>query len=90
MKIDFRIDFGYQYLYSRKHYHPVYVWDGMLECENGEILNTYQLDYPYLWFGPGRSAKETKIAKPEWKLKQSVNLKASDLKQKLKIPLFFT
>jgi len=69
MTIDFRIDFGYQYLYSRKHYHPVYIWDGSLECENGKILNTYQLDYPYLWFGPGRSAKETKVGKPEWKLK---------------------
>ncbi len=66
MLIDFRIDFGYQYLYSRKHYHPVYIWDGTLECADGKILNIYKIEYPYLWFGPGRSAKETKLNSPEW------------------------
>lgn len=30
MKLDFRIDWGYQYLYSRRHYHPVYLWDGRM------------------------------------------------------------
>ena len=67
MKIDFRIDWGYQYLYSRRHYHPVYIWDGTLECENGEIINTYRLDYPVIWFGPGQCAKETLLPSPEWK-----------------------
>jgi len=69
MKIDFRIDFGYQYLYSRKHYHPTFIWDGGITCENGEILNTYKLDYPYIWYGPGQSAKEEKLPCPEWKIK---------------------
>ena len=67
MKLDFRIDWGYQYLYSRRHYHPTYIWDGNLSCENGTILETYQLTYPVIWFGPGQSARETKLDKPEWK-----------------------
>lgn len=75
MKIDFRIDFGYQYLYSRKHYHPTYIWDGNLECENGEILNTYKLEYPYTWFGPGHSAKETKLSSPLWEIRTKRELK---------------
>ena len=29
MKIDFRIDVGYQYANSSKQYHPVFVWDGI-------------------------------------------------------------
>lgn len=68
MLLNFRIDFGYQYLYSRKHYHPVYIWDGTLECKCGEIINSYLLEYPYLWFGPGRSAKETKLDSPSWEI----------------------
>ena len=66
MKLDFRIDWGYQYLYSRRHYHPKYIWDGNLECDNGEILELYQLDYPVVWFGPGLSAKETKLEGNSW------------------------
>lgn len=66
-KLDFRIDWGYQYLYSRRHYHPVYLWDGSLECEGGRILESYQLDYPVLWYGPGQSAKETPLEEPRWK-----------------------
>ena len=54
MKLDFRIDFGYQYLYSRRHYHPVYVWDGSLSCEGGRIDKSFRLDYPVIRFGPGR------------------------------------
>ena len=46
MKLDFRIDWGYQYLYSRRHYHPVYLWDGQLDCNGGRIEETYQLDSP--------------------------------------------
>lgn len=65
--LDFRIDWGYQYLYSRRHYHPEYLWNGRLDCENGKILETYQLDYPVLWYGPGLSADETKLPSPEWK-----------------------
>ena len=67
MNIDFRIDWGYQYLYSRRHYHPFYHWDGKLECENGSITGAWQLDYPVIWFGPGHCAHETALEKPEWK-----------------------
>ncbi|MBE6358646.1 MAG: hypothetical protein E7057_05295 [Lentisphaerae bacterium] len=66
MQIDFRIDWGYQYLYSRRHYHPFYHWDGSLECENGSITGTYQLDYPVIWFGPGHCARETRLPEPRW------------------------
>ena len=62
MKLDFRIDWGYQYLYSRRHYHPVYLWDGQLDCNGGRIEETYQLDYPVIWYGPGHCAHETKLA----------------------------
>ena len=67
MKLDFRIDWGYQYLYSRRHYHPFYHWDGRLDCENAVINKTYQLDYPVIWFGPGHCAKETLLDAPVWK-----------------------
>ena len=58
MTLDFRIDWGYQYLYSRRHYHPQYIWDGSLDCENGEIKEIYSLDYPVIWFRPGPEKDE--------------------------------
>ena len=67
MVLDFRIDWGYQYLYSRRHYHPQFIWDGELKCENGTIQSIWQLDYPVIWYGPGHCAKETKLNKPQWK-----------------------
>lgn len=67
MKINFQINWGYQYLYSRKHYHPVYIWDGNLTLNEGEIENIYKLEYPYIWYGIGHSAVETKLQAPEWK-----------------------
>ncbi len=67
MKLNFRIDWGYQYLYSRRHYHPVYIWDGELSCDGGVIEKIYKLDYPVIWFGPGQSAKETLLDEPKWK-----------------------
>ena len=67
MKLNFRIDWGYQYLYSRRHYHPFYHWDGHLECSEGTIEKVFWLDYPVLWFGPGHSAKETQLESPCWK-----------------------
>ncbi len=66
MHIDFRIDWGYQYLYSRRHYHPFYHWDGSLECENGKITAAYKLDYPVIWYGPGQCAVETRLDAPCW------------------------
>lgn len=67
MLLDFRIDWGYQYLYSRRHYHPQFIWDGELKCENGTIQSIWQLSYPVIWYGPGHCAKETKLEKPKWK-----------------------
>ncbi len=67
MRLDFRIDWGYSYLYSRRHYHPVYQWDGELNCEGGEIRELRQLDYPVIWFGPGHCAKETLLPGNAWK-----------------------
>ena len=69
MKLEFRIDWGYQYLYSRRLYHPTYIWDGNLTVDGGEISEIYQLTYPYSWYGIGHSAKETKLDAPEWKSK---------------------
>ncbi len=69
MKLDFRIDFGYQYLYSRRHYHPQYIWDGSLTCEGGTIEKTFLLDYPVIWFGPGHTAKETELPGPAWNIR---------------------
>ncbi len=66
MKLDFRIDWGYQYLYSRRHYHPFFHWDGQLECENGTVLRTFKLDYPVLWYGPGHCARETELPEAKW------------------------
>ncbi len=66
MKIDFRIDWGYQYLYSRRHYHPTYLWNGKLLCSHGRITEIYQLSYPVIWYGPGHCAKETPLLEPKW------------------------
>ena len=66
MKMDFRIDWGYQYLYSRRHYHPRYIWDGEISCQDGEIRRCYQLDYPVIWFGPGDCARETLLPGNTW------------------------
>ncbi len=67
MKVDFRIDWGYHYLYSRKHYHPTYIWDGNISCTNGKISQVYQLEYPYSWYGIPNTAKETRLSEAEWK-----------------------
>ena len=69
MTLEFRIDFGYQYLYSRKHYHPTFIWDGGLTVTDGRILKVYKLDYPYIWFGPGHSPKETELPCANWEFK---------------------
>lgn len=67
MKINFIINWGYQYLYSRKHYHPVFVWDGKLSVKDGNIENVYKLDYPYIWYGIPHSPKETRLSGAEWR-----------------------
>jgi len=67
MKLNFRIDWGYQYLYSRRMYHPIYDWDGQLECSSGTITECGQLNYPVIWFGPGQCAREKPLAGSQWK-----------------------
>lgn len=67
MQLDFRIDWGYQYLYSRRHYHPFFEWDGHLEISNGLIEKIHQLAYPVIWYGPGHCAVETPLADNSWK-----------------------
>ena len=67
MKIDFRIDVGYQYANSSKQYHPVFVWDGILKVDKGEIIKTFKLDYPFSPFGTGRTPTETLLDRPEWR-----------------------
>ena len=67
MRLDFRIDWGCHFLYSRRQYHPFYRWDGRLECANGRILETRQLEYPVIWWGPGHCPREKKLDAPEWK-----------------------
>lgn len=66
MKIDFRIDWGYNMLYSRRHYHPVYHWDGHLECSNASELKVSMREYPPAWWGPCHTARESPLDKPEW------------------------
>lgn len=70
MKLDFRIEWGYHFLYSNRHYHPELVWDGRLTCTQGAIKEAYQLEYLRpninLHFGPGLCAKETLLPAPEW------------------------
>lgn len=70
MKLDFRIEWGYHFLYSNAQYHPTLCWDGGLTLEGGTIQEIYKLEYPRpvanLVFGPGQSAKETPLAAPQW------------------------
>ncbi len=75
MNLDFRIEWGYQYLYSRRHYHPVYNWDGGLECSGGAIESIYRLDYPVSWYGPGHCAVETKMDSPSWESRTKRGIK---------------
>lgn len=65
-RLDFRIDWGYQFVYSRRHYHPAYCWDGELTCEGGHIDKLFQLEYPYTWWGPVHSARETELPDLSW------------------------
>lgn len=66
MHLKFRIDWGYNMLYSRRLYHPEYCWDGHLELTNGQITQVWKLRYPYIWFGPGDTPKLTPLPSPSW------------------------
>src|SRR4051812_20382090 len=65
-RIDFRIDWGYAFVYSRRQYHPEYCWDGTITCDGGAIESVYKLHYPFTWWGPVHSAQETKLHGNEW------------------------
>ncbi len=66
MRLEFRVDWGYQFLYSRRHYHPLMRWDGRIECERGEVLSLRLLKYPVNWFGPCQSPAEVALAGDCW------------------------
>lgn len=66
MRMDFRINWGYQNLYSRRLYHPTFIWDGSLSCTGGQITEIYQLEYPYSIYGIGHSARQTRLPSPQW------------------------
>jgi hypothetical protein len=64
--LEFTIDWGYQFLYSRRHYHPAYCWDGRIECRGGSIHTVHQLRYPVVWWGVVLSPEETKLEGCTW------------------------
>ena len=68
MKLNFRIDWGYQYLYSRRHYHPYYHWDGHLECSDGVIEKVFQLDYPVMMERSAAMAREAIGSRFIWRI----------------------
>jgi len=68
MRIEFDLVFGYRFLYSRRHYHPEYRWDGTIECTDGEILSLGRRMYPESIYGPVHSPAETPLEGREWKL----------------------
>lgn len=57
MELGFRVDLDYQYLHSRRHDHPRFVWDGHLECQGGQIESCWLLSCPVIWYGPGHCPK---------------------------------
>ena len=66
MKLDFRIEWGYNVLYSRRHYHPVYCWDGSLDCEKGTLGKLALYHYPRSISGPVNSPVETPLEGNCW------------------------
>ncbi len=68
MLMEFNLDFGYRFLYSRRHYHPAYCWDGTIECTDGRIVALGQLAYPESFYGPVHSPTETPLDGSAWKL----------------------
>ena len=66
MKLDFRIEWGYQILYSRRHYHPVYCWDGSLDCSHGTVEKLSLYHYPRSISGPVNSPKVTQLSGNSW------------------------
>ncbi len=74
MIIDFRIDFGYSMLYTRRYSHPICVWDGHMDCRHGKILRMYKLEYPFNYSGPAYDAEETPLPNHSWQITTRRNL----------------
>ncbi len=66
MKLDFCIEWGYQILYSRRLYHPVYCWDGSLDCDHGSIEKLSLYHYPRSISGPVNSPVFTPLTGNTW------------------------
>ena len=67
-QIEFRVEWGYTTIYSRRHYHPEYCWNGKIDCTAGIIRSVSQYKYPWVWLGsPVFSPKETPLDGNEWK-----------------------
>lgn len=94
MQIKFRVDWGYQYLYSRRHYHPTYVWDGNIKCSNGKITKTSLLNYKSVFpvgiCGPALCPEKTALDKPEWKCLTKRDIKGIEINAETEIDNVFT
>ncbi|MBO5668645.1 MAG: hypothetical protein J6S43_05925 [Lentisphaeria bacterium] len=68
MKIEFIINWGYQMVYSRRLYHPVYRWDGELTASDPEAsMQLELLDYPFVWCGVCYTPERTALAGNSWR-----------------------
>ena len=67
-RLSFKIDFGFQMIYSRRQYHAAMKWDGRLVCKNGRILKSDFLEDGKMWSCPCFSPKRIPLDRPEWKI----------------------
>ncbi|GEM_PF-900295 len=68
MQLNFRVEFGFSMLYSRRQYHAAMKWDGRLVCQSGRVLRSYLLEDQRIWVCPCVSMKRVPLEKPEWHL----------------------
>ncbi len=67
MKLEFVINFGYQMLYSRRLYHPVYCWDGSIEASDPSAkMELDLLEYPFVWCSICYSPEKTRLSGNSW------------------------
>ncbi|MBP1583882.1 MAG: hypothetical protein J6866_07990, partial [Victivallales bacterium] len=74
--LHFRIDWGYQILYSRRHYHADYVWDGHIDCQGGRVMQVWKLHYPVLIGGIPHSPIGKELEGNNWQDRTRRNLSA--------------
>ncbi len=66
-KVEFRIDWGYQMLYSRRLYHPEYCWDGELTASDPACrMQLELLRYPVCWWGIVYSPETEPVTGNAW------------------------